>query len=207
MHVFVSQKPTRPVRWHQAFPDAITVHSPQQAQQRCGGEGCIWLDFSGLSPADRQVWLEQCRAAARPVVVLSNVPNDSEAVRVFSAGACGYCHALAAASQLKEVALVVEHGGYWVGATFIEKVLRIGGAALTGSQTSVESTCMSRLTDREVMVAQQVAQGATNREIAQALDITERTVKAHISSIFAKTGARDRIQLVLMLNQVDVPLM
>ena len=58
------------------------------------------------------------------------------------------------------------------------------------------------LTGREQMVAEQVALGASNREIAEKLEITERTVKAHLSAIFAKLGARDRVQLALKMNNI-----
>ena len=43
--------------------------------------------------------------------------------------------------------------------------------------------------------------GASNKEIARELDITERTVKAHLSSIFQKTGVSDRVALVLLTNK------
>ncbi|WP_370277735.1 response regulator transcription factor [Pontibacterium sp.] len=202
MHVFVSQKPLSPVRWHQAFPDAITVRTPDEASAVARGKGCVWLDFTCLKPVDRQLWLEQAKALKCPVVVLSNVPNDDEAVHVFSAGACGYCHVLAAAQQLQEVALVVEHGGYWVGSSFIEKVLQLSADKLSQVPAPEECPYSELLTEREMMVAREVARGATNKEIASSLEITERTVKAHLASIFAKTGARDRIQLVLRLNHI-----
>ena len=203
MHVFVSRKPLSPVRWHQAFADAITVRTPAEAKVVLKGKSCIWLDFTCLDPAERQLWLQEAKALNRPVIVLSNVPNDDEAMHVYSAGACGYCHVLAAPHQLKEIALVVEHGGYWVGSTFIEKVLRLSADKLSGTTDAMDLSVNSLLTEREQMVAREVARGATNKEIASSLEITERTVKAHLASIFSKTGARDRIQLVLMLNQVS----
>ena len=61
---------------------------------------------------------------------------------------------------------------------------------------------LNALTSRELMVAEQVAKGASNREIAEALDITERTVKAHLSAIFEKLGVRDRVQLALAMNNI-----
>jgi two-component system nitrate/nitrite response regulator NarL len=61
---------------------------------------------------------------------------------------------------------------------------------------------LNDLTAREQMVAEQIATGATNREISERLEITERTVKAHLSAIFEKLGVRDRVQLALAMNNV-----
>lgn len=211
MHIFVSLKPLSPVRWHEAFPEAETVRTPSDAarwlDQRESAQAdtgaVMWLDFSGLDPVQRQLWLSQARALDIPLVVLAAVPSDEEAARVFTEGARGYCHVLAAPELLQQVALVVGHGGYWVGGHYIDKLLQMTTGAL-GQGSPTPSPVIDQLTERERMVAKEVARGATNKEIAASLDITERTVKAHLASIFSKTGARDRIQLVLMLNQFSM---
>jgi len=65
----------------------------------------------------------------------------------------------------------------------------------------VESnTDLSELTDRELEVAKLVADGNTNAEIAEQMNITVRTVKAHMTSIFTKTNLRDRVALALALK-------
>lgn len=202
MHVFVSKKPLSPVRWHEAFPDAVTVRNPAEAAVLKGG-GVIWLDFTAIGPIERAAWLVKAKQLRTPFIVLSNVPNDDEAMRVFGSGGSGYCHVLAAPQQLQAIALVVEHGGYWVGAKFIEKVLNISAKHLSDQTDCNKARFYNSLTKREKMVAQLVGKGASNNEIAGSLDITERTVKAHMSSIFSKSGARDRIQLVLMLNEKE----
>ena len=53
-------------------------------------------------------------------------------------------------------------------------------------------------------MAEHVAHGASNREIATNLEISERTVKAHLSVIFDKMGVRDRVQLALAMNSVPI---
>jgi DNA-binding NarL/FixJ family response regulator len=55
-----------------------------------------------------------------------------------------------------------------------------------------------RLTDREIVVLSLVAQGRSNRQIAEALNITEDTVKARMKSIMAKLGAEDRTHAVMI---------
>jgi DNA-binding NarL/FixJ family response regulator len=60
---------------------------------------------------------------------------------------------------------------------------------------------LARLTEREHAVADLVAQGQSNLEIAYNLNITERTVKAHLTSIYEKTGTGSRLNLALLINQ------
>jgi DNA-binding NarL/FixJ family response regulator len=59
---------------------------------------------------------------------------------------------------------------------------------------------LEKLTKREQEVATEASKGLSNKEIARILSITERTVKAHLASIFERLGAKDRLQLALMLN-------
>jgi DNA-binding NarL/FixJ family response regulator len=56
------------------------------------------------------------------------------------------------------------------------------------------------LTKREIEVAKSVADGCSNREIAERLNISERTVKARLTSIFQKLDVRDRVQLALLMR-------
>ena len=74
-------------------------------------------------------------------------------------------------------------------------------AASKTSDLAVSDKQMARLTPRELMVAKQLMLGASNAEIATALSITGRTVKAHVSSMFRKLGVKDRVHLALWLNQ------
>ena len=61
------------------------------------------------------------------------------------------------------------------------------------------------LTDREITVARYAASGQANAQIAEALGITERTVKAHLSAVFEKLGVSDRLQLALLVHGISAP--
>lgn len=63
-----------------------------------------------------------------------------------------------------------------------------------------ESLLNNRLTTKEIEVVKLIISGYTNDAIASALDITTRTVKAHISAIFSKLHVNDRVSLVLLLK-------
>ena len=59
---------------------------------------------------------------------------------------------------------------------------------------------LSALTPRELDIVKLIADGATNKEVGDALDISDRTVKGHLSNIFLKLGMPDRVKLMLYLQ-------
>ena len=74
----------------------------------------------------------------------------------------------------------------------------VGSAAAS----RVDAECgvdLDALTAREREIALQVGVGCSNKVIAQRLGITERTVKAHLGSVFGKLGVKDRLQLALLV--------
>ncbi|MDP3036249.1 MAG: response regulator transcription factor, partial [Rhodocyclaceae bacterium] len=131
------------------------------------------------------------------LVVLSNVPHDDEGLAVLEAGAAGYTGALAVADVLHQIDTVVANGGLWVGPDLLQRLIlaigKRGAQQLAGDK-------LDKLSPREREVALAVATGATNKEVAQRLDITERTVKAHLGHVFEILKVRDRLQLAISLN-------
>src|SRR4029079_5547655 len=61
---------------------------------------------------------------------------------------------------------------------------------------------LENLTLRQREVAEAIARGASNKEIARRLNVTERTVKAHLTNMFRNVGVFDRLHLALLLNNV-----
>ena len=64
---------------------------------------------------------------------------------------------------------------------------------------------LATLSDREYQIAGLVAEGMANLEIAEQLGITERTVKAHLGAIYAKTSTRGRLALALLIKRTAIP--
>lgn len=144
-----------------------------------------------------------------PVIVLADYPDSEEALALFAAGVRAYCNTHATAANLRQVARAVQSGGLWIGAALMERLIAATRAALSvmpsarrpmddGASVSVKR--LETLTGREKEVALIVASGASNKEIARNLGITERTVKAHVGSVFEKLQARDRLHLALIMN-------
>ena len=189
-------------RWGTAFPDAQAALEHNIESQIKAGD-IIWLVTTV------ETWPALARrlvAAEVTVIILSYMPNDREALKALDQGARGYVHTLAAVDVLKQVALVVANQGVWVGQELLSKVLGGSFKALqqrTEQNARPASECFGLLTEREQSVALAVTSGAANKEVARQLDITERTVKAHLSAIFKKLGVRDRLQLILKLANND----
>ncbi|HEY6969287.1 MAG TPA: response regulator transcription factor [Candidatus Angelobacter sp.] len=72
------------------------------------------------------------------------------------------------------------------------------------AETKSSANALTRLSERERQIAYYVARGMKNKDIGEELKISENTVKRHLQSIFAKTGARDRLELaVLALSEIS----
>ena len=185
--------------WREAFPGASGARLGDLLQ----GEGTVWVLVPPGQKAARLVEPVRRRAGERPLIILADEPGEEDALGALGAGASGYCNSHAAAEVLQQVAMVVENGGLWVGQRLMQRLLA-GTARLVPPPVAEGAGWAQTLTEREREVAKAVAQGASNKEIARQLDITERTIKAHVGAILEKLGARDRLQLSLIVNGIDI---
>lgn len=198
MQYFVASKANPSPRWKQAFPELLFSHNPGHIPSIFNGS--IWLDISGLKAQERESWISELSSQPFPLIVLSSLPNDEEALWAVGKGAKGYAHSLSSPEQLNQIELVVINQGFWVPPTVLQRLVKLSpqAAATTKPQNSLALNCLS---PRESMVAEVLVTGASNAEIASALAITPRTVKAHISSMFSKLNVHDRVHLALLLSQ------
>lgn len=198
-HLFVSRRDAPAPRWLEAFPALRHVAPERLDDGTPETDRFLWV----LAEPGFDDWLadQLQRHPGTPAVVLSLQPRHEEARRAFNAGARGYCHALATPAMLTQVALVVGNGGLWIGAELMQALLDVAAHALPAPAAQPRPPALELLTPREQAVAAEVARGATNKEIARTLGITERTVKAHLGAAFDKLGVRDRLGLALRLKE------
>lgn|SRR5690625_1670480 len=130
------------------------------------------------------------------VLVASLKPNDTEGQKALVMGAKAYVHAYSALVQWHRVLEHVLDGQVWLGVSLLSRLLSQIGARAVGGTTDWQRG----LTPREVDVAQRAALGHSNQQIALDLDITERTVRAHLSSVFNKLEVGDRLTLALKIH-------
>ncbi|NTV71317.1 MAG: response regulator transcription factor [Azonexaceae bacterium] len=203
IHRFVDRDAQALPSWLEAFPAARVVSREGAQELASEGAGLVWCRcrpqedlasiLSALTISPRQI-----------IVVLADEPGDAIIAEACALGASGCCNTYAAPEVLRQVALVVENGGLWIGQSLLQRLVGSTSRALEKRTESGSDTWSALLSERESQVAKLVAGGASNKEIAGQLSITERTVKAHLSAIFEKLGLRDRLQLSLRINGVNL---
>ena len=134
-----------------------------------------------------------CREMPHAGVVFCTMFEDDEFVFAgLQAGGRGYILKDADPDTVLRAIRAVANGESLLGPTIAEKVMR-QFSALPGKQTPV----FDDLTPRELEVLTLIAEGLSNKAIAQELVISEKTVKNHINNIFSKLHVNDRSQAIL----------
>ena len=123
-------------------------------------------------------------------IVFTAFDTDERIVGAVQAGAKGYLLKGVPRNEIFNAIRVVSQGGSLLQPVVASKLMQ-----------HISNQPGESLTERETDVLQLLAQGKTNKEIATALTITERTVKFHISSILGKLGAGNRTEAVTIAAQ------
>lgn len=193
-HLFITDTTFSSQRWSKAFPEAqvcVSVSMPPPVPKG----SLVWILTSTKN------WLELIAFYAQndcKVIAMSRQQGIDELREALGAGARGYIEALSNVNTLQQVANSVSQNAMWLPATLVTQM--IGTLSELIKPKSENPVDLAELTKREQEVTDAIVKGATNKEIARQLDITERTVKAHLSSIFSKLGVRDRMQLMLAVK-------
>ncbi len=135
------------------------------------------------------------------IFLLSDTPNEEEGLTFLKLGIVGYANTYISAERLAEAARIVSSGAVWLGQKVMQRLILDSYARAKEKEASNSGKILESLTNREREIADLVAQGQSNLEIAANLDIAERTVKAHLSSIYEKTKTGSRLNLALLINR------
>ncbi len=137
------------------------------------------------------------------VFVLSDRPNNDEGIACLRSGCVGYANSYIATPRLNLAVEAIQSGLIWTGTSLMQHMIQTStagsGAADSGGNPG-KPAALDSLSKREYQVAALVAEGLNNREVAGRLDITERTVKAHLSSAYTKTSTQSRLGLARLFS-------
>jgi DNA-binding NarL/FixJ family response regulator len=132
------------------------------------------------------------RVPSTRVLILSMYDNQETVVGAVAAGAAGFLPKNVDREELKQAIHAIAEGkGFLHPQVTMPFLERIGSMAK-------KADSRERLTDREQVVLQELAQGKATKEIAGALVLSEETVKTHLAHIYQKLGVNDRVQAVAL---------
>lgn len=204
MHaLFLSPRDVPRPRWLHAFPDLQRFESAHELLKCQTSDAVVWVNLEALPDTGADDPIRMLVDAGCKVVALSAHPSESQAFALLAKGVRGYCHMEPAPEQLREVAEVVSRGALWMPRELVQRLASVG-QRLDTPKAPAPIELFDVFTPREEQVALMVGRGFNNREIAAALNVSERTIKANLTAIFEKLGLRDRVQLALYVNRLPI---
>ncbi|HXV98120.1 MAG TPA: response regulator transcription factor [Anaerolineae bacterium] len=142
------------------------------------------------------------------VLMLTTFDDEKDIIKALIAGASGYLLKDIPAQDLAHAVRLAHRGIYQLEPSIAGKLVGVLNkqAETTPVPSPTEASAQAvaaqfDLTEREVEVLQLIATGATNREIAEQLVVSEGTVKNHVSNILSRLGLRDRTQAAIFARE------
>ncbi|MEV0582924.1 response regulator transcription factor [Nonomuraea sp. NPDC050310] len=139
--------------------------------------------------------LAELTGAAVRIVVLTSMSDRSDVGPAMRAGAAGFLYKDIDPAALVQGVRAVHGGQVLLAPEAAEAVM--AGQRPAAAPVPAPLVKPVPLTDREREVLRLIAEGRSNREIARALDVAEKTVKTHVSNVLMKLGVQDRTQAAL----------
>jgi DNA-binding NarL/FixJ family response regulator len=136
------------------------------------------------------------------ILVLTTFDDDQNIAESMQAGAKGYLLKDMPSEELAHAIRFVYKGYTHMGPGLLEKMLSKFPTSTEASQKKLSEQEYSNLTNREQDVLRLIAVGATNREIAEKLFISEGTVKTHVTHLFNRLNLKNRSQLAIYANSL-----
>jgi DNA-binding NarL/FixJ family response regulator len=136
------------------------------------------------------------RLPRQRVLILTTFGLDEYIIDALRAGASGFLLKNAPTQEVVDAVQAVAAGDAVLSPTVTRQLLDQVGRRLPAAVAHT-APADADLTDREQEVLRMLAAGLTNAEIADALVVSDATVKSHVSSVLRKLGLRDRVQAVI----------
>lgn len=136
------------------------------------------------------------------VIIFSNQPNAQEALPLFKVGIKGYLNTFANPVRVQQALTTIKAGNIWLGQDLLNSMISQADSQQHARNIEKPVIWSDALTEREIETAEQILKGKSNLEIAETMNISERTVKKYVQSLLAKYEVKDRLALVLKIGKM-----
>jgi DNA-binding NarL/FixJ family response regulator len=144
--------------------------------------------------------LDACRDSMRTILLAGTV-DRTQLVNAVHLGVRGLVLKDVSTEILFEAIACVMAGQYWLGQALVTDLLEIVRPLLQSSRATSGGPLTDRLTPRERQVLNLVVAGCSNKEIAQEFAVSEQTIKHHLTRMFDKVGASNRLELAMVATR------
>lgn len=142
------------------------------------------------------------------VLVLTTFDADDHVLRALAAGAAGFLLKDTPPDRIVEAVRRVARGEPALSPSVTRQLIgrvRAGAARDPGARTAAARRRLQPLTERELEVAEAVARGLSNADVAAELHLGVPTVKTHVGRLFTKLGVDNRVQIAILVIEADLP--
>lgn len=157
------------------------------------------LNLPGASGFSALVYV-RAQYPSIPIVIVSAHEDSSIIQRAIAHGAMGYIPKSAHPNHINEAICKVLEGEIWLPANL---PLHMNFNIKEASETALAERIQS-LTPQQFRVLMMVAEGLLNKQIAYELEVSEATIKAHVTAIFRKLNVQNRTQAVLAIRALHI---
>ncbi|WP_293265332.1 response regulator transcription factor [Neptunomonas sp.] len=164
-------------------------------------QGCVLVHVGALSNDVLEQLCVKCPSIKW--VAMSDYPDDAEGLFYLEKGFRGYINTYVSQAIFSRLISTVANNDIWAGPSITQILMKqvLSNIQAAGVISGHKGSVSYGFTGRESEVLDNVVTGASNKEIARTLGITERTVKAHVAALLKKTDTKDRLLLVLKMTQ------
>ena len=177
----------------QAFQKADALYRALEQKR----PDAVLFDYDGSVTDIEELLLYLQGETGTNVMAFNSNPVYSDGLRLLKNGARALLNAYASPNNINQAIKAVLGSNIWLYPEFIQMMIRQNTmAAQRGGDE------LRQLSAREREVAEMVALGMSNKEIAQTAEITEPTVKSHLKTVYDKLGVANRLELAIMVNNI-----
>jgi DNA-binding NarL/FixJ family response regulator len=153
--------------------------------------------------ATRRIMAGGAQAFPPRILVLTTFDEDAEVFEALRAGAAGYLLKACSAEKLCGAVRAAAQGSSVLEPSIAAKLMA-GVDRHVAREAPAAAALREPLSSRELAVLRLLADGCSNKEIGARLNITEGTVKNHMTNVLAKLGALDRTQAALRARELGL---
>ncbi|GLQ73604.1 response regulator [Vibrio penaeicida] len=143
------------------------------------------------------------QAPSVPVAIISAETNKQTILQTIAYGAIGFISKSSSREEMTNAFSQIINGNVYLPANIIRATDDTKFSGQRNKEPTFSADMLSTLTRRQLLVLKSMSQGSANKQIAYDLNISETTVKSHVSAILKKLGVHNRIQAVVGVTNID----